>query len=135
MPQVAFMKSHVDFTAISMLSVPPDVMLPQTCPPELLVLLPSIAAVIATASASNHGMLGNTSGCRGFVCENLHDQVILISSCQSQSVSQSIDTAKAPRIQSHVHRISFISPRKSGLLTHCLQCTWISENKTILSFF
>jgi hypothetical protein len=31
-----------------MLSVPPDAMLPQTCPPELLVLLPSIAAVIVT---------------------------------------------------------------------------------------
>ncbi len=81
MPRVAFMKSHVDFTAISMLSVPPDVMLPQTCPPELLVLLPSIAAVIATTSASNCGMLGNTLGCNGFVCENLHDQVILITSC------------------------------------------------------
>jgi hypothetical protein len=26
------------------------------------------------------------------------------------------------------------SPRKSGLLTCCLQCTWISKNKTILSF-
>jgi hypothetical protein len=106
------MKSHVDFTAISMLSVPPDVILPQTCPPELLVLLPSIAAVIATTCASNCGMLGNTSGCNGFVCGNLHDQVILISSCQSQNVSESIETAKVPRIQSHVHRISFIHQGK-----------------------
>jgi hypothetical protein len=106
------MKSRVDFTAISMLSVPPDVMLPQTCPPELFDLLPSIAAVIATTSASNRAMLGNKSGCNGFVCENLHDQVMLVSSCQSQSVPEFFDTAKLSIVWSHIHRISFIHQGK-----------------------
>ncbi len=93
MPRVAFMKSRVDFTAISMLSVPPEVVLPQTCPPQLLLSLPSIAAVMATTSASQRATLGKISGCKGFVCENLHNQVMGVSLAK-QSALQSPNDAE-----------------------------------------
>lgn len=89
-PRVAFMKSRVLFTAMRMLSVPPDVMFPQTCPPEASSLLPRNDAVMFTTSDSKRGILGNTSGCRGFVCANLKVQIIRsLSTCNKKTANHS----------------------------------------------
>ena len=66
MPSTSRPQSRWVFTASRMLSVPPEVTVPTT---PGVSSAPSIAAVMATISASYFVVLGHSAECNGLVCE------------------------------------------------------------------